>query len=137
MEAQETYVDNDVSTQERAKLVAMLYDGAIKFLRTAKQKLQEGDYALKGVYIGKAQDIVAELNNCLNVQAGPQIANDLRALYNFLYGHLTQANIERSPEMIDESIKVLAELRQAWEQAAANGGDQPDSARQTGFSYQA
>ena len=34
----------------------MLYEGAIRFLNIAKQKLSEGDYALKGVYIGKAQE---------------------------------------------------------------------------------
>jgi len=114
------YAENAISTQQRGKLIVMLYDGAIKFLRIAHQKLHEGDFALKGIYIGKAQDIVAELNNCLNVEAAPHIANDLRALYNFLYRHLNAANIERDPQKIQDCIRILSELRDAWAQAAAS-----------------
>ena len=120
MDASERYRIDAISTQERGKLIVMLYEGAVKFLKVAKQKLQEGDYALKGVYIGKAQDIVAELNNSLNVEAAPEIAHDLRALYDFVYGHLNEANVERSTEKIDDCIGILNELAQAWEQVAAS-----------------
>lgn len=137
MDAHDTYTENDISTQQRAKLIVMLYEGAIKFLKIAKDKLDEGDYALKGVYIGKAQDIVAELNNCLNVEAGPQIANDLRALYNFMYGHLTEANIQRDPAKIDDCIKILNELRQTWEQVAAAGEGVTPEGADGGVNYQA
>ncbi len=120
MDASETYKAQAVSTQERGKLIVMLYEGAIKFLTVAKDKLEEGDYALKGVYIGKAQDIVAELNNCLNVEADPEIGNDLRALYSFVIRHLNEANIERSAEKIDDCIRILSELSSAWGEVAAN-----------------
>lgn len=118
MDASYTYKADEVTTQQRGKLIVMLYDGAVRFLTIAKEKLQEGDFALKGVYIGKAQDIVAELNNCLDMDAAPEIANDLRALYNFIYRHLNEANIERSAEKIDECIGLLNELCEAWAQVA-------------------
>ena len=120
MDASEKYIESAVSTQERGKLIVMLYEGATKFLKIAKEKLAEGDYALKGVYVGKAQDIVAELNNSLNMDAEPELARDLRALYNFIYRHLNEANIERDPAKIDECVRILEELREAWEQAAAS-----------------
>ena len=118
MDATGRYQDASITTQQRGKLVVMLYDGAIRFLRIAKEKLAEEDYAMKGVYIGKAQDIVAELNNSLNMEVAPRLAGDLRALYNFVYRHLNEANIERSAEKIDECIRILDELRGAWEQIA-------------------
>jgi flagellar secretion chaperone FliS len=124
MKASDHYVETSITTQQRGKLIVMLYDGAIKFLRVARQKLREGDCALKGVYIGKAQDIVAELNGCLNVEAAPQIATDLRALYNFLYRHLNEANIERSEQKIDDCIRILEELRETWREVA----ERPDPA---------
>jgi len=96
----------------------MLYDGAIKFLKVARQKLDEHDYALKGVYIGKARDIIVELNNSLDMEAGMQLAKDLRALYNFMCRHLSEANIERDPVKIEECVKILTELRAAWEEVA-------------------
>ena len=121
MRASDQYAHTAISTQQKGKLVVMLYDGAVKFLKIAKDKLREGDFASKGIYIGKAQDIVAELSNSLNVEAGPQIANDLRALYDFVYRHLNAANIERDPDKIDDCIKILDELRTAWEQVASAG----------------
>jgi len=128
MDAAETYRQNAVTTQQRGRLIVMLYDGAVRFLKVAREKLQEGDYALKGVYIGKAQDIVAELNNCLNVEAAPEVANDLRAIYNFVYRTLNEANIERSEARIDTCIQILSELQEAWEQVAGKveeiGGDE-------------
>jgi len=127
MDASSQYVQSAISTQQRGKLVVMLYDGAIKFLKIAKQRLEEGDFASKGIYIGKAQDIVAELNNSLNMDAAPQIASDLRALYDFVYRHLNTANIERDPAKIDDCINILDELRGAWEQVASGsaGTDPP------------
>ena len=59
MKASDQYLETSVTTQQRGKLIVMLYDGAVKFLRVAKEKLREGDCALKGVYIGKAQDIIS------------------------------------------------------------------------------
>lgn len=135
MDASKQYLENAVSTEQRGKLIVMLYDGAIKFLNIAKEKLQEGDYALKGVYIGKAQDIVAELNNCLNMEAAPDMANDLRAIYNFIYRTLNEANIERSVEKIESCADILDELRDAWEgvvQSVQSGavGEAPEGIQQ-------
>ncbi|MHC4480261.1 MAG: flagellar export chaperone FliS [Planctomycetota bacterium] len=120
MDAADKYKTEAISTQQRGKLIVILYEGAIKFLNIAKQKLQEGDYALKGIYIGKAQDIITELNNCLDMSAAPDIAGDLRSLYNFLYRHLNEANIERSAEKLDDCIEVLGGLCSAWEEVAAS-----------------
>jgi flagellar protein FliS len=124
MKAPNQYMETSITTQQRGKLIVMLYDGAVKFLRVARQKLAEGDCALKGVYIGKAQDIVAELSGCLDAEAAPQMARDLRALYSFLYRHLNEANIERSEKKIDDCIRILEELSDAWREVA----ERPDPA---------
>jgi flagellar protein FliS len=133
MKAPEQYVETSITTQQRGKLIVMLYDGAVKFLRIAKEKLRDGDCALKGVYIGKAQDIVAELNGCLDIQAAPQIATDLRALYNFLYRHMNEANIERSEQKIDDCIRILEELRETWREVAGRPAAGAPQAQAEGF----
>lgn len=136
MDASARYRTEAISTQDRGRLIVTLYQGAIQFLRVARQKLQEGDYAEKGVYIGKAQDIVAELNNALNVEAAPQLAGDLRSLYNFLHRHLNEANIERSAVKIDDCIGILGDLAGAWEQVVAGvgGGESVGPADAANFS---
>jgi flagellar protein FliS len=137
MDAPRTYLEASVSTQQRGRLIVMLYDGAIKFLRIAKDKLAERDYASKGVYIGKAQDIVFELNNSLDIADGGELAQNLRALYNFVYRRLSEANIERSPAKIDDCIRILDELRGAWEEVASQPNAAATSPAGVGGQYNA
>jgi flagellar secretion chaperone FliS len=96
----------------------MLYEGAIKFLRLAIKKLDEKDYAGKGYYINKAQDVINELNAVLNMEAGGEMATNLRTLYVFMIRHLSEANIKKSPAMIQEVIDLLEELLQGWRSIA-------------------
>jgi flagellar protein FliS len=72
--------------------------------------------AAKGIYISKAQDIIDELNNSLNMQDGGEIALTLRKIYNFLYFYLVKANLKKDPKMIKEVISILSTLREAWDE---------------------
>ena len=108
------YQETAISTQNRGRLIVMLYDGAVKFLRQAIEDIGRGDAAAKGRHISKAQDILFELNTVLDMEKGGQIAQNLRSLYNFMQRHLTQANIRKDPHMIREVIDLLEELNQSW-----------------------
>lgn len=110
----DTYQETAVSTQSRGRLVVMLYEGAIRFLRQAVMDIERCDYAAKGKHIGKAQDILYELNTVLDMDQGGQIAQNLRGLYNFMHRHLTEANQRKDPQMIREVIGILDELNQSW-----------------------
>jgi flagellar protein FliS len=110
----DTYQETAVSTQSRGRLVVMLYEGAIRFLRQAILDIERSDYAAKGKHIGKAQDILYELNAVLDMEQGGQIAQNLRGLYNFMHRHLTEANQRKDPQMIREVIGILDELNQSW-----------------------
>ena len=108
------YEETSVTTQSKGRLVVMLYDGAVRFLRKAELALEDGDYQAKGMYINKAQDIILELNSVLDMQSGAEIASNLRKLYNFMRSHLNRANRECSPQMIREVIGLLNQLNQGW-----------------------
>ncbi len=108
------YQKVQVTTADRLKLVVMLYDGAISFLKSAINCLEKNDMAGKGIYIAKAQDIIDELNNSLNLKDGGEIASTLRKIYNFLYFYLVKANLKKDPKMIKEVIDILSSLREAW-----------------------
>lgn len=114
MKALEAYQQATVTTQSRGRLVVMLYDGAIKFCKLAIKELEARNYAAKGQYINRAQDIIAELNAVLDMEAGGEIAKNLRGLYLFMNRHLSQANAKRDPQMIEEVITLLDELNQGW-----------------------
>jgi flagellar secretion chaperone FliS len=108
------YQETAISTQNRGRLIVMLYDGAIKFLRQAIQDLGKNDFAAKGNHITRAQDILFELNTVLDMEKGGQIAENLRTLYNFMQRHLSEANTQKDSQMIQEVIEMLEELNQSW-----------------------
>jgi len=119
MDAISTYKEHAVSTQTRGRLVVLLYEGAIKFLRQAVKEIEAGDHAAKGLYISKAQAIITELDACLDTAAGGEIAENLRRLYGFMSRHLDQANMKRDPERIGEVITCMEELLAGWKAISA------------------
>jgi len=92
----------------------MLYDGAIKFMRLATKELEAKDYEAKGRYIDRAQDIINELNAVLDMESGGEIAANLRKLYVFMSKRLSEANVQRDPQMIREVISLMEELNKGW-----------------------
>jgi flagellar protein FliS len=114
MNATHLYQETTVTTQNRGKLIVLLYDGAIKFLRQAILNLSSDDYPAKARNLRKAQDIILELNTVLDMESGGEVAQNLRSLYNFMNRQLTQANIKNDREMIQDVIRLLETLNQSW-----------------------
>ncbi len=114
MKGFETYQETTVTTQSKGKLVVMLYDGAIKFLKMAIKEIEAKNPETKGKYISKAIDILFELNTVLDMEAGGEVSTNLRKLYLFMSQHLTKANAKQDIGMIEEVIKLLEELNQGW-----------------------
>ena len=108
------YQEASVTTESKGRLITMLYDGAIKFMRLAIRETEAQNFEAKGRYIGKAQDIINELNAVLDMEAGGEVAANLRKLYVFMSGHLSQANTKKDPQMIREVISLMEELNSGW-----------------------
>ena len=111
------YKENTITTQPRGHLIVMLYEGAVKFLNQAIDQIEAGDdgsIADRATYITKATNIINELNAILDVEAGGEIAADLRRLYQFMIRHLLQANIRNDTWMIHEVIDLLEDLNEGW-----------------------
>ena len=112
------YQDAAVTTQSKGRLIVMLYEGAVKFLKLAIQEAEAENYEAKGNHINKARDIINELNAVLDMDGGGEIAGNLRKLYFFMNDRLSQANIKNDPETIREVITLLEELNQGWKAIA-------------------
>jgi flagellar protein FliS len=114
MKGIEAYRQTAIGTQSKGRLIVMLYDGAIKFMKLAIRELEAENYAAKGQYINRAQDIINELNAVLDADSGGEIAHNLRRLYLFMGRRLSEANTKRDPQMIREVIGLMEELNQSW-----------------------
>lgn len=118
MNGLETYKEISITTQTKGRLVVMLYDGAIKFLRQAVNEINTGNPEAKGTYISKALNIIDELNVVLDMEAGGEVAENLRKLYVFMVKHLNEANVKQDSRRIEEVINLLDELNQGWKAIA-------------------
>ena len=109
-----TYQDSTISTQSKGRLIVMLYDGAIRFMKLAIIEMEKNNYEAKGRYINKALDIINELNVVLDIDAGGEIAGNLRQLYNFMNSRLSEANVKCDPQLVRDVIKLMEELNRGW-----------------------
>lgn len=108
------YQRNAVVTQTRGRLVVLLYEGAIKFLEQAEEELAAGNFAAKGECINRALAIINELDACIDLEKGGEVAANLRRLYHFMIHHLGEANIHRDPQRIQDVIECLKDLNEGW-----------------------
>lgn len=108
------YQQAAIGTQSKGRLIVMLYDGAIKFLKLAIKELEAENCAAKGRYINRAQDVINELNAVLDTDAGGEIAGNLRRLYLSMGRRLSEANAKRDPQMVREVITLMEELNGSW-----------------------
>ena len=113
------YREAAVSTQSKGKIVVMLYEGAIRFLKQSITAMENKDYPEKAKYITKALDIINELNVVLDMDSGGEVAQNLRALYLFMNKHLNQASVKCDVPMVQEVIGLLEELNAGWKEIVA------------------
>lgn len=111
------YKTTSITSASREKLLLMLYEGAIKFTKQARTAMVEKKIAEKGMCIGKAYDIIMELNNTLDHKVGGDLAKQLEQLYMFITDQYTQANITNDPKYLDNALGVLNTLHEGWVQA--------------------
>ena len=72
--AAHAYLQTQVGTTGRGEIIVMLYDGALRFLAQAREKMEARDMAGKGMLISRALDIINELDSSLNMEAGGELA---------------------------------------------------------------
>ena len=107
------YIKQEVEGATKGKLVLLLYDGAIKFMRVATKAIEENNIQEAHNNIMKAQNIIYELMSTLNMDVG-DISRNLMRLYDFMIWQLIEANKEKSKEKVDNVIKLMSSLREAW-----------------------
>ena len=114
--ANDLYVQTKFTTVGQGELLLLLYDGALKFLAQAKEKMLAKDYAAKGQLISKALDVINELDGSLNREVGGELAQNLHQLYFLCSSRLLQANLRMEPHLIDSVCEILSGLRSAYAQ---------------------
>ena len=106
------YQQNSVMSANPGQLTLMLYNGAIKFIKTAIIFLEKKDIAATNNAIIRAEDIIRYLDVTLNHDY--EIADQLSNLYTYFYDRLVQANVRKDISILKEIATMLEELRDIW-----------------------
>jgi flagellar protein FliS len=114
-------VDSGVASASPHKLISMLYEGALVAIANANLHLARGDIPARGVAISKAIAIIDEgLKISIDMEAGGELAQNLRSLYEYMSYRLLTANIHSDRAALEEVEGLLRELKNAWDMIDAS-----------------
>jgi len=96
------------------RLITMLFDGALERINAARGAMERNDIATKGALISRAITIVDGLRASLNMDAGAEVAQNLKDLYDYMETRLFDANLNNSPAALDEVADLLRTVKEGW-----------------------
>ncbi|MFV9510527.1 flagellar export chaperone FliS [Tepidibacillus sp. LV47] len=108
----QTYQQNSVTTASPGELTLMLYNGCLKFIKQAKQAIQEKKIEEKNTNLIKAQNIIRELMVTLNMDY--EVAKHMMQMYEYILRRLIEANIKSDIEILNEIEGYVVEFRDTW-----------------------
>lgn len=113
------YQNSKILTASGADLTLMLYEGAIKFCNLALIGFEKKDIMKINTNIQKAEKVITELQVTLDRRY--PVANDFDNVYKYIQGKLFQANIKKDPELLEEALNQIRDMRDIWKQVMAAG----------------
>ena len=102
-------------TVAKTRQIVMLYDGAIRFMRQAKEAIEQNRIEDRYNTLVKANDILLGLQSCLDFENGGDIAKVLYGFYAGLIDRIFTIHRTNSPEECDEIIADLKQMRDVWD----------------------
>ncbi len=111
--AHNIYAQNNVGIESPAKLIAMLYEGVLRFNAQAKKSIKDGDIEKKVYWINRSVAVITELISILDLKQGT-IAKYLNGLYGYEIQLLALVNAHNDVVKLDEVSTVFKGLLEAW-----------------------
>jgi flagellar protein FliS len=109
------------------QLVALLLEGAQRFLAQAVQAMAQRDYPAKGQAINRVSSIIEELAIRLDLDGRGELVENLLRLYDWWGREIIAAGAQMDPARLERVSRQMGDLRQTWEQA----GQRPTGADRT------
>jgi flagellar protein FliS len=111
---QDAYRKQDIMTATPVELIVMLYDALKRNIVMGKRSIEKKNIQNAHKHLMKAQDIVSELINSLDMSY--EVSEGLLSLYEYLLRNLQQANIRKDIEPLEPLMDIVEDLRSAWHQ---------------------
>ena len=128
-QAASAYRQTEAQSRTPLELVVMLYDGALRFVAQARSAIERNDIRARREAISRALAILSELQGTLDMAKGGEIAASLDNLYVYINGRLLDGAAKQDVRPIDEAMRVLTTLREAWAEIAHPAATASQAAR--------
>lgn len=113
------YQDVKITTGSPGELLMALYDGLFRFLHAGAAALRGGNRNVANHAISRSHAIISELYASLDHRYAEELCNNLEMLYAFCLDSIVEANIKNDASKLDEVIRVLSPVREAFREAVA------------------
>jgi flagellar protein FliS len=115
-------VETSMHTIDQHQLVALLYEGVLSSIATARGAMARGDVLGKVNNISKAIRIIEEgLSTALDKVDGGELAQNLGDLYDYCLHRLILANARNDDAMMLEVMRLIEPVAQGWNEIKKTG----------------
>ena len=112
--AARAYHQSSIENAPPIKIVRLLYEGALRAIDRAAACDPKQERQVFVQWVGKADEIIAELRVALDREPSPEVADGLERVYEFAQFQLGQALIRGDIQPLAHARKALATLLEGW-----------------------
>ncbi len=124
-----TYRETDLQTMSKEKLIVLLYQKMLEHFSVASS-VAGTDRPEMSRRLGLAQRIVTELRGALDHSVGGEIAENLAAIYDYVFHEILRMQVDQDPAHAENCHRVLNPLLDAWSSVPPGAGDRELRVRQ-------
>lgn len=112
-----------ISQASRSEIIVILYDLSIQYLEDAKKSCESGNHSAMRENCGAAIRVINDLINALDYSY--ELAASLYSMYEYISKEISLAVIKDSKEKLNDPIRYLGALREAFTKVAAEDKSGP------------
>ena len=112
--AHNIYTQNNIGIESPEKLIAMLYEGVLRFNAQAKKAIKDENIEKKFYWTNRSIAVITELISVLDMEQEGDVSVYLVGLYNYEIQLLSKAAAFNEVDHIDEVSSVFKTLLEAW-----------------------
>jgi flagellar protein FliS len=115
--AQYGQIKNDTQTTYASphQLMLMLFDGAIEAMSITVGAIQNKNFELRSKQNTRSITIINGMRECLDMETGGELANNLYSLYQYMARELFRASFKNDVDTIQNIQTMLKDIRGSWE----------------------
>jgi flagellar secretion chaperone FliS len=113
-DAKLAYRENAVRGATPIELVVILFDAAISDMRRALSAIQTSDIEERADAVRHAMLVLQQLQGTLDFEQGGDVARQFEQFYNLIRAKLLESQLRNSPELMQQQIGFMSDVRNCW-----------------------